>query len=363
MDNPREDRRTAGFCPDWHIRVVEANDCLARLPDWERYHLARGVGALAEHPRWLAVLARSQGHRPYGVEALAGERLLGVLPLALVRSLWFGRFLVGLPYVNTGGVQADSQPVAAALVDAAVGLADRLDVRYLELRHERPLEHPALGATLQSKVHMRLALPSARETLWQQVGGKVRNQIRKGEKQGLTVEWGTGGLLPDFYTVFAHTMRDLGTPVFSRRLFAAILEEMPGLAELAVVRREGRAVAAALLLHGRGTTEVPSAGALRRFRSTNANMFLYWHLLVRAVERGQAVFDFGRSTADSNTYRFKEQWGARPVPAVWQYYLRRGSADAMRPETSGYGRLIRAWQRLPVWLTRLVGPAIVRGIP
>jgi hypothetical protein len=90
---------------------------------------------------------------------------------------------------------------------------------------------------------------------------------------------------------------------------------------------------------------------------------MYWHLLQRAVQRRQEVFDFGRSTVDGNTYRFKKQWGAQPEPAVWQYYLRCGSIADMRPDNPRYERAIRLWQRLPVALTSLIGPAIVRGIP
>jgi serine/alanine adding enzyme len=92
-------------------------------------------------------------------------------------------------------------------------------------------------------------------------------------------------------------------------------------------------------------------------------MMMFWKLLERAIERGQSVFDFGRSTIDSNTYTFKKQWGAEPEPAVWQYYLRGGKADVVRPDNPRYQRLIRIWQRLPVRLTRWLGPAIVRGIP
>jgi hypothetical protein len=92
-------------------------------------------------------------------------------------------------------------------------------------------------------------------------------------------------------------------------------------------------------------------------------MLMYWHLLQRAVERKQQVFDFGRSTIDASTYKFKSQWGAKPQPAVWQYYARRGSPGEMRPDNPKYQRLIRIWQRLPVPLTRWVGPKIARGIP
>jgi hypothetical protein len=92
-------------------------------------------------------------------------------------------------------------------------------------------------------------------------------------------------------------------------------------------------------------------------------MLLYWELLKRSIERGQQVFDFGRSSRDSGTYRFKKQWGARPSQAEWQYYLRAGKVTDMRTDNPRYQRLIRIWQRLPVRLTRLLGPAIVRGIP
>ena len=130
-----------------------------------------------------------------------------------------------------------------------------------------------------------------------------------------------------------------------------------------MVRAERVPAAAALLLHGWGITEVPSASSLRQFNPMCANMLMYWHLLERAVGRGQRTFDFGRSSLDSGTFRFKKQWGAVPLPANWQYFLRVGQLNQARPDNPRYGKFIRMWQRLPVWLTRLIGPPIVRGIP
>jgi FemAB-related protein (PEP-CTERM system-associated) len=326
--------------------------------------LARGPEVpLSRHPAWLAVLEQALDHVPFGLEVADGDRTRGWLPLAYVRSLLFGRFLVSLPYLNTAGVVADDEATARLLIDRAVRLADELQVRYLELRHERPVEHPALTGRLSTKVHMRLPLPLTGEQLWKQIPSKVRNQVRKGQKSGLSVVWGAEELLPDFYEVFSHNMRDLGTPVYGRALFRAVLRQFPGRAELCVVRAGDRPAAGALLLHGAGVTEVPSASALRRYNFTCANMLMYWRLLERAVGRGQAVFDFGRSTRDSGTYAFKKQWGALPCPAEWQYYVRRGTAADMRPDSAGNRRLVRLWRRLPVSLTRLIGPPIVRGIP
>ena len=338
----------------------DLEDCLPRLTT---YAIRRPPTALSRHPAWLGVLRDALRHEVYCLEVVEEGQTCGFLPLAFVRSMLFGRFLVGLPYLNVGGVCADDEETTRLLIDRALELADELRVRYLELRHEQPVEHPTLTEQLSSKVHMRLALPSTAGKLWEQIPSKVRNQVRKGQRYGLEVCWGGAELLSDFYRVFSTSMRDLGTPVYGRRLFAATLRHFPDQAELCVLRDGSTPVAAALLLHGWGVTEVPSASCLRQYHSSCANMILYWQLLQRAVQRKQAVFDFGRSTLDGNTYRFKKQWGAQPEPAIWQYYLRKGTIADMRPDNPRYRRAIHVWQRLPVALTCLIGPAIVRGIP
>jgi FemAB-related protein (PEP-CTERM system-associated) len=319
--------------------------------------------ALSRHPGWLLILQNGLGHVAYCLEAREGETTHGLLLLAYVRSLLFGRFLASLPYLNSGGVIAEDAAIAKLLIDRAVQLADELKVRYLELRYEQPVEHPALTGQMADKVHMRLALPANSRELWNHLPSKVRNQIRKGQKVNLSIVWGGHDLLPEFYDVFSENMRDLGTPVYGLIFFQSILNQFPDRAELAVVRHGPVAVAVALMLHGWGVSEVPSASSLRHYRASNANMLLYWHLLERAVKCGNQVFDFGRSTKDSNTYRFKKQWGARPEPAVWQYYVRRGNVGDLRPESPKYRRLSRLWQYLPLRVTRWLGPWIVRGIP
>jgi FemAB-related protein (PEP-CTERM system-associated) len=346
------------------IHLHEGQAVPGALDRLEAYLLRDGpLVELSRHPGWLSILAQGLGHTAYCLEARERGAPRGFLALAYLRSLLFGRFLVSLPYLDYGGVIADDAPTACLLIDRAVQLADRLNVRYLELRHEHPVAHPKLAHARTDKVHMRLDLPGTPEALWAQLESKVRSQVRKGQKSGLTVAWGAQDLLPEFYAVFSHNMRDLGTPVYSRSLFARALDQFPGRAEICVVRADGRPVASAVLLHGWGVTEVPSASALRRYNHTCANMLLYWNLLERTVRRGQDVFDFGRSTQGSGTHRFKKQWGATEVGSEWQYYLRSGTLGAARPDNPRYQRLIRLWQRLPVALTRFIGPSIVRGIP
>jgi FemAB-related protein (PEP-CTERM system-associated) len=318
---------------------------------------------LSRHPAWLNILQTTLGHEPYAIEATAAGRTIGFLPLAFLDTILFGKFLVSLPYLNTNGVVAVSPAVRTALVARAVSMAEELNVRHLELRHETAIDHPGLNAQITSKVHMRLSLPKTTGQLWKGFNPKVRNQIRKGEKHPFTIAWGGAELVEPFYDVISRNMRDLGSPMYGIELFREILNTFPGSAEICVVRDKDLPVAAALLLHGWGVTEVPTASSLKEYNPSSVNMLMYWHLLQRAAERGQQVFDFGRSTTEGNTFRFKKQWGALPDPAIWQYCVNRGEVSEMRPDNPRYRRAIRIWQQLPLALTRFLGPRIIRGIP
>ena len=317
----------------------------------------------AHHTAWGTAVSRGLRQRCYLIQATDDRDTVGVLPLCLVAGPIFGKFLVSLPYVNTGGVWARDENVAQQLVTEACQLADELDVKYLELRHEVGVPHERLNFERTDKFHMRLELPDSHEALKASFKSKLRSQIKKSTEYGLTVQFGHLELLSEFYAVFATRMRDLGTPVFSKQLFQEILGCFGDDAEICLVKSDAQTAAAAILVHAHGLTEVPSASCHTQFNRMNANMFMYWNLLTRAIDRGSHTFDFGRSSEGSGTYKFKAQWKSRPCPAVWQYYVRKGDPNDMRPDSGNKQKLIEIWKRLPVWFTKLVGPQIVRGIP
>jgi FemAB-related protein (PEP-CTERM system-associated) len=178
------------------------------------------------------------------------------------------------------------------------------------------------------------------------------------------VERGGVELLSEFYTVFTRNMRDLGTPVYSRSFFAAVLEAFPATTKVYVVRRDSRPIAAAVSVAYRKTIEVPWAASLKEFRPLCPNNLLYWRIICDAIESGATTFDFGRSTPNEGTFQFKRQWGAEPLPLFWEYHLvsRDGMPD-QSPKNPRFKWAIEAWKRLPLGVTVLVGPPIVRGIP
>jgi FemAB-related protein (PEP-CTERM system-associated) len=311
---------------------------------------------------WRGVFESGLGHRCHYLIARRGDDVSGVLPLVEVRSRLFGRALSSLPYVNYGGVLAGDEGSASALLQAAGAVARERALSFLVLRHRRRA-FPHLPAR-DHKVTMLLPLAESQDAMWNGLDRKVRNQVRKAEKSAVTVEAGGAELLDEFYRIFARNMRDLGTPVYGRGLFAAILRAFPKDARLHLARLNGVAIAGALSYAFGDWIEVPSASSLREHRALCPNHLLYWSIITQAIADRRRVFDFGRSTPADGTYHFKEQWGARPDQLWWEYQLHGTSAlPSDDRHSSKFQAVIEGWKRLPVSVATLVGPRIARLVP
>ena len=211
---------------------------------------------------------------------------------------------------------------------------------------------------------MQLSLPESDEVLWERFSGKLRAQIRRPQKEGAECIDGGIELLDPFYKVFSTNMRDLGTPVFPKALFGQMCERFPKSTRIFVVNLRGRPVAAGITLAHRHTLEIPSASSLREFNRFSVNMLLYWSVLKYAIAQGHDQFDFGRSTMDAGTYRFKKQWGAVPKKLLWHYSLAEGGRiPELSPANPKYRAAITLWQHMPIWIANKVGPHIVRNLP
>ncbi|MGH7818788.1 MAG: FemAB family XrtA/PEP-CTERM system-associated protein [Candidatus Binatia bacterium] len=341
------------------MTIVPCDDPAA----WNDY-VARHVAAVQYHRyEWLEVIERSFGHRPFPLAAVAdGGRIAGVLPLVLVKSRLFGRFLVSLPFVNYGGLLADDEAAEAALWERAVELARDNGAKYLEARHRAP--RPFIPRRRQHKVTMVLGLEGAADVQWKRFDAKLRNQVRKAEKSGLVARRATPEELPRFYDVFARCMRDLGTPVYDRSFFCRVLEAFPDRAALFLVERGDALVAGGIALGWRDAIEVPWAASLREYWSMCPNNLLYWALIRHGIEEGYRRFDFGRSTPGDGPYGFKKQWGAREEPLSWEYWSAdAGSVPDLSPKNRKFQMAIWLWKHLPLGVTTRLGPVVVRGIP
>jgi FemAB-related protein (PEP-CTERM system-associated) len=330
------------------IRLATAND------------RARWNGYVDQHPHasvyhrweWLDVFERVYGVRARPLLAYYDGRVTGVLPLVELVAPMLGRRLVSLPYFGHGGALADDDPTWRCLLDAAAALRAESGARHVELRHAHPVPAEAMP-TRGGKVLMRVDLSAGEEAFFKALGPKVRADVRRPEKEGMTSH--VGG---------AELMRDLGSPCHALALFEEAMRAMPERTFVVVVRYQGLAVGGGFLAGHGPTLEIPCAGSMHRLARLRGNMLLYGAVLREAMRRGYKTFSFGRSSEDSGTFTFKKNWGAVATPLPYHYLLPPG---ATLPAAGGDDPLLQrvseTWKRLPVALTARVGPRLVRLLP
>lgn len=308
---------------------------------------------------WRRVIERTHGHEcPYLV-AKDGDAIVGVLPLVRVRSRLFGHFLVSMPFVNYGG-PLGSDAAVQALAGAAMAEAKASGARLLEFRALKEL--PLDMSVSHRKITVMLDLtPRDPDKVFNTFKAKLRSQIRRPQKEGVTVKFGPDQVGP-FYSVFARHMRDLGTPVQPRALFEHLAAEFPNDAWFGCAWLGDVPVAGGCGFVWDGQFEMTWASSLTRYQSLAPNMAVYWGFIERAAAEGLSLFNFGRCTPGSGTHKFKLQWGSRDVPLYW-YQLAEGTAATPSPDDARYAWGPRLWKKLPLGLATMLGPRIVRSIP
>ncbi|MGI9505658.1 MAG: GNAT family N-acetyltransferase, partial [Geminicoccaceae bacterium] len=241
--------------------------------------------------------------------------------------------------------------------------------RYGELRQRRALDGNAGDLTCrQHKVAMRLPLGDDEEALFRSFKGKLRSQVRRPSKAGAEAQVINGSNITmrdidAFYRVFSENMRDLGTPVFPRSLFKEVINAFQDRAWITVIWMDRHPAAVGLMIGAGTSIEMIWASSLRCFNRISVNMLLYWESMRTALQNGYRVFDFGRCTPDSPTFRFKAQWGARPQTLHWYYMKGTGDIPDVSPDNPKFRAAVRSWQYLPVAVANRIGPLLARSLP
>jgi len=325
--------------------------------EWENIIQRASQADLAVAPGWYSTIHKAYGHRPLYLwgEDDAGNR--AVLPAFAICHWLLGRGVTSMPFLDAGGPCGSSGPLLSALVDRLTSEARALGAGHVELRCVTPLDLPVQPSL--EKVTLILSLPHDPDRLWRKLDAKVRNQVRKAKRAGLSVEVGGVELLDEFYGVFSINMRDLGSPVHGKAFFREILESFGKAARLTLVRKGGAPIGGLVSLAFKDTVYVPWASCLRQHAPLCPNMLQYWETIRRANKDGFRRFDFGRSTRGSGTYRFKRQWGAEEVQLYW-YTIPLNGRQMTRVSREGntWALMSRLWRRLPVGTSQILGPRI-----
>ncbi len=344
---------------------------------WDQFVMNHPQGSFFHLTGWKRVVEKSFGHRSfyllaedYDRESMVsngtrhnGRKIIsGVFPLFMIKSFLFGKSLVSVPFAPIGGILATNKEVEQALLDKAAEITRSEGLDYLEIRNQNaPL--PDLPVK-DLYYYFKKELFTSEEDNLKAIPRKTRRMVRQGISNGLESVHGGKELLDEFYELFAYNYRSLGTPVFPKRYLGNQLEEFSGFSSILIIRKDGQPLSGVLSYFYKEEVLPYYSGAYPISRDHAANDYLYWALMCKAVDRGCEIFDFGKSKKDTGPYHFKRHWGFEPSMLPYQYYLH--GVDALpnlSPTNPKYSKRIELWKKLPLELTKLIGPQIVKYIP
>lgn len=308
---------------------------------------------------WREVIHKAFGHRMYALAAVRDSKLEGILPLGHIHSLLFGNALISTPFCVYGGIVATSDEARIALDEAASRLARQLGVDHLEFRNLKPGDRDR--PTKDLYVTFRRELDTEVEKNLLAIPRKQRAVVRKGIESGMV------SVIDDdidrFYHAYSSSVRNLGTPVFSRKFFRTLKDVFGDQCEILCIESQGVVVSAVMNFYFRDEVLPYYGGGTEAARDLKANDFMYWEVMRRAVERGIRVFDYGRSKKETGSYRFKTHWGFEPAPLYYEYDLVKAQAmPDINPLNPKYRMFIAAWQKLPLRVSQWLGPWLSRDL-
>ncbi len=342
------------------LRAVDLRDG-ADLRRIEGFVAETGA-SLFHRPAWLRGIAAGTGQRAAGIVAERLGTVTGWLPLTEVRSVLFGKALVSSGFGVGGGIVAEDDMAARMLAEAAQSHAVSGGFSGIELRGGPILE----GWDVLSDKHCSFERPLAAddEAELLAIPRKARAEVRKGLAFRHRVTTGRGGKdLAAHYACYSESVRNLGTPVFPRQLFAAMLEAFPESSDILTVWMGDRPLASVLNFYHGGAVMPFWGGGVFAARAARANEVMYYELMLHARRRGMQRFDFGRSKTGSGPFAFKKNWGFEPAPLTYSAWTAPGAPPRnIDPTDASYSRKIGLWKKLPLPVANTLGPWIARGL-
>ena len=334
------------------VRSLESAD----RERWDSYVLAHPGGTFFHLSGWQSVIKETLGHDVHYLIAETDSRIVGVLPLARVRSFLFGDALISVPFLVYGGPVADSTAVTGQLVDEAERLAVQLGVDHLEFRNTTPVTD---WPSKDTHVTFRRPIEADPEANLKAIPRKQRAVVRKAMKRGLQAELDSD--VDRLYDTLSECKRNLGTPFFGERYLRAVKTAFGDDCEIQIITSEDAVVAGVMSFRFREQILPYYGGGGAAARQLGANDFMYWKVMEKACHDGLTVFDFGRSQIGSGAYKFKKYWGFEPQPLSYEVKL--VGADELPnvdPNSKRYQQLVKIWSKLPLPVARTLGPRIAR---
>ncbi|HVZ70664.1 MAG TPA: FemAB family XrtA/PEP-CTERM system-associated protein [Rhizomicrobium sp.] len=340
------------------LRIVPLTD--ARAAEWDAFVLANPGGTFFHRAGWRNIFRDVFHLEPHFLIAERGASIVGVLPLVHQKSLLFGNAMIAAPFCVEGGPIATDDDALRALDQAAISLMHEKGAASLEFRSRKAMR-PGWAARKDLYATFSRPLSESDDENLKAIPRKQRAVVRKTLQGPLVSEIDTeAGRL---FRVYSESVRNLGTPVFPKRYFEALLKTFGKDCDIVTILDNGEPVSAVMNFYFRDTVLPYYGGGTAGARKNGANDFLYWETMRRAAARGYRRFDFGRSKAGTGAFAFKKNWGFEPEWLEYEFYLKPGTAmPEKNPNNPKFAPFIELWKRLPLPVANFIGPFLVRSL-
>jgi FemAB-related protein (PEP-CTERM system-associated) len=328
---------------------------------WDHFVLQHPHGSPFHSIAWKQSTEKTFGYRPHYLLAQSGGDFEAVLPVFFVRNLLMGKALISTPFAVYGGILSRSTEARQALVAEVRRLGESLGVNFIELRNSFPEQCSGLPNVTRYVTFTQQIGPDA-EAILESIPRKTRYMVRKAVKHPYTVQQTRDP--KRFEAIYSQNLRRLGTPSFSPRHFSNLLSAFGDKADIREVFLNGTVVASVFSFYFRDQVLPYYGAADPAFNEFAPSNFMYYDLMRWAGSSGYKVFDFGRSKKESGSFDFKAHWGMETRDLPYEIILvRQRELPNFTPNNPRYHRAIELWQRIPLPITRALGPFLIKLVP
>lgn len=341
---------------------IKRLDIYADCSKWDQYVTDHEKASVFHLSAWGRSVCKSMGHDFYYLYVENDGEICGILPMIHIKSALFGNSLISVGFSIGGGPLFNDLHCLKILDDEAIKIANQLNVAALEYRQVERC-HDDWPVKDQSYSTFRKILSADNEENMLNIPRKQRAMVRKGIKFGLQYEIDEN--IDRLYELYSTSVRNLGTPVFTKSLFKNLKQEFKENCEiLTVCTAQGKAISSVMSFYFKDEVVPYYGGGDMSARQYAANDFMYWSVMEHAVSsRNVKIFDFGRSKNGTGAFSFKKNWGFEPTALHYEYYLKDGGdIPEINPLNPKYQLMVKTWKKLPLWAANFIGPYISKSL-
>ncbi len=345
------------------IEILNTDSNTQDTGAWDEFVGQHDRGLFFHLSAWQSVIKQTYRFTAHYLIAKQGSAIVGILPACLVKRPFIGKAVISNPFSVSAGPVAESPDIAEALLRRLVEDGRKFGARYIELRDvalppqsddvetgvPEPWQAQSTFATFKKTL-----LPDHDQILLD-IPNRQRAVIRKAQKHDLeTVQHRD---VDRFLNVYGLSLRNLGTPIYPRKYFLALLDEFPESTGITTICKDGVDLTSVLSFYYKDTVMPYYGGGIPAARQFNSYPYMYWQLMCHGVDNGYSEFDFGRSPIASGPYSFKKNLGFKPRKMVYSYLsLDKHAIPNLTHDDDNVQRLTNIWSKLPLALTNRLGP-------